>query len=117
MQTYQHRHNVHTTKCFYCFLGTPLSHSPFSRSHVPSLYHSPTLPLRHSRILPFSHSSSPTISPPTLPLPQSAMLFVTLTLSDPGYFRQLTIRGGGGFKSPPPTISKTIVSIFTISYM
>ena len=25
-----------------------------------------------------------------------------LTLSDPGYFRQLTIRGGGGFKSPPP---------------
>ena len=25
----------------------------------------------------------------------------TLTLSDPGYFRQLTIRGGGGFKSPP----------------
>ena len=26
----------------------------------------------------------------------------TLTLSDPGYFRQLTIRGGGGFKSPPP---------------
>ena len=40
-----------------------------------------------------------------------------LTLSDPGYFRQLTIRGGGGFKSPPPTISKTIASIFTISYM
>ena len=41
-----------------------------------------------------------------------------LTLSDPGYFRHLTIRGGGGgFKSPPPTISKTIVSIFTISYM
>ena len=39
-----------------------------------------------------------------------------LTLSDPGYFRQLTIRGGG-FKSPPPTISKTMVSIFTISYM
>ena len=25
---------------------------------------------------------------------------VVLTLSDPGYFRQLTIRGG--FKSPPP---------------
>ena len=23
----------------------------------------------------------------------------TLTLSDPGYFRQLTIRGGGGFKN------------------
>ena len=42
-----------------------------------------------------------------------------LTLSVPGYFRQLTIRGGGGgFKSPPPpTISKTIMSIFTISYM
>ena len=42
---------------------------------------------------------------------------LALTLSDPGYFRQLTVRGGGGFKSPPPTISKTIVSIFTISYM
>ena len=42
-----------------------------------------------------------------------------LTLSDPGYFRQLTIRGGGGLKSPPPppTISKTVWSIFTISYM
>ena len=26
---------------------------------------------------------------------------LNLTLSDPGYFRQLTIRGGG-FKSPPP---------------
>ena len=48
--------------------------------------------------------------------------FHRLTLSDPGYFRQLTIRGGGGgggggFRSPPTTISKTIVSIFTISYM
>ena len=43
--------------------------------------------------------------------------FIDLTLSDPGYFRQLTIRGGGGFKSPPPTISKNVVSIFTISYM
>ena len=42
---------------------------------------------------------------------------VTSTLSDPGYFRQLTIRGGGGaLKAPPHTISKTIVSIFTISY-
>ena len=42
-----------------------------------------------------------------------------LTLSDPCYFGQLTIRGGGGggLKAPPPTISKTIVSIFTISYM
>ena len=28
--------------------------------------------------------------------------FNALTLSDPGHFRQLTIRGGGGFKSPPP---------------
>ena len=29
------------------------------------------------------------------------VLTAVLTLSDPGYFRQLTIRGGG-FKSPPP---------------
>ena len=42
----------------------------------------------------------------------------SLTLSDPCYFRQLTIRGGA-LKAPPPptTISKTIVSIVTISYM
>ena len=40
----------------------------------------------------------------------------SLTLSDPGYFKQLTIRGGGALKKPR-TISKTIVSIFTISYM
>ena len=43
-----------------------------------------------------------------------------LNLSDPGYFRQLTIRGGRALKAPPPpppTISKTIVSIFTILYM
>ena len=46
-------------------------------------------------------------------------IFVTtpLTLSDPGYFRQLMIRGGVGALKAPPTISKTIVSIFTISYM
>ena len=31
------------------------------------------------------------------------------TVNDPG--------GGGALKAPPPTISKTIVSIFTISYM
>ena len=39
---------------------------------------------------------------------------MTLTLSDPGYFRQLTIRGGGGWAlkaPPPPKISKTILSI------
>ena len=41
-----------------------------------------------------------------------------LTLSVPGYFRQLTI-WGRALKAPPPppTISKIIVSIFTISYM
>ena len=40
----------------------------------------------------------------------------TLTLCDPGYFRQLTIQGA--FKAPPPTISKTITSItdFGISF-
>ena len=42
----------------------------------------------------------------------------SLILSDPGtYFRQLTIREEGLLKPPPLTISKTIVSIFTISYM
>ena len=42
-----------------------------------------------------------------------------LALSDPGYFRQLAIRGGGGALKapPPPTILKTLVSIFTILYM
>ena len=33
-----------------------------------------------------------------------------------GIFQTANDPGGGGFKSPP-TISKTIVSIFTISYM
>ena len=43
---------------------------------------------------------------------------MVLTLSDPGYFRQLTIGGVGALKAPPPpTISKTVLSIFTISYM
>ena len=41
--------------------------------------------------------------------------YVPLTLSDPGYFRQLTIREPP--PPPPPTISKTILSIFNISYM
>ena len=43
-----------------------------------------------------------------------------LTLSHSGYFRQLTIRVGGGgvgLKPPPSKITKSIVSIFTISYM
>ena len=48
---------------------------------------------------------------------KKCQVYYTLTLSDPGYFRQLTIRGGGALKAPPPTISKTILSIFAISYM
>ena len=40
-----------------------------------------------------------------------------LTLSYPGYLRQLITIRGGFKRPPPPTISKTIVSIFTISYM
>ena len=35
-------------------------------------------------------------------------LIKRLTLSDPGYFRQLTIRGGGP-KSPPPLRSGNIL--------
>ena len=47
---------------------------------------------------------------------------VALTLSDPGYFRQLTIRGVGGgvaLKAPPPPPYdlENYWSIFTISYM
>ena len=40
------------------------------------------------------------------------------TLSDPGYFKHLTIRGGG-FKSrrPPPYDLENLSSISTISYM
>ena len=35
-----------------------------------------------------------------------------------GLFQTANDPGGGGFKAPPPhTISKTIASIFTISYM
>ena len=41
----------------------------------------------------------------------------TEPLFNPIRSRQLTIRGGGALNPPPPTISKTIVSIFTISYM
>ena len=37
------------------------------------------------------------------------MEWISLTLSDPGYFRQLTIRGGGGFKSPPPLRSRKLL--------
>ena len=33
----------------------------------------------------------------------------TLTLSDPGYFRQLTIRGGGALKAPPPLRSRKLL--------
>ena len=40
-----------------------------------------------------------------------------LTLSDPGYFKELTIRGALKAHPPPPSISKNIESIFTISYM
>ena len=33
----------------------------------------------------------------------------SLTLSDPGYFRQLTIRGGGALKPPPPLRSRKLL--------
>ena len=44
---------------------------------------------------------------------------VYLNLIRSGLFQTSNDPGGGGFKSPspPPTISKTVVSIFTISYM
>ena len=41
----------------------------------------------------------------------------TLTLSDPGYFRQLTIRGGGGFKSPPYDLENYCVNLHYIIHV
>ena len=35
--------------------------------------------------------------------------YTILTLSDPGYFRQLTIRGGGALKAPPPLRSRKLL--------
>ena len=45
--------------------------------------------------------------------------YTTLTLSNPGCFRQYNDPGGGGERAlkAPSAISKTIVLIFTISYM
>ena len=40
-----------------------------------------------------------------------------LTLSDPGYFRQLTIRGGGGFKSPPYDLENYCVNLHHIIHV
>ena len=40
---------------------------------------------------------------------RAAISFLALTLSDPGYFRQLTIRGGGDFKSPPLLRSRKLL--------
>ena len=40
-----------------------------------------------------------------------------LTLSDPGYFRQLTIRGGGGFKSPPYDLENFCVNLHRIIHV
>ena len=38
----------------------------------------------------------------TLYLKIASFVITNLTLSDPSYFRQLTIRGGGALKAPPP---------------
>ena len=38
---------------------------------------------------------------------------LVLTLSDPGYFRQLTIRGGGALKAPPPLQSRKLLCQFS----
>ena len=37
------------------------------------------------------------------------LFLLLLTLSDPGYFRQLTIRGGGALKAPPPLRSRKLL--------
>ena len=47
-------------------------------------------------------------------------LFVFIYTVNPirsGLFQTANDPGGGALKAPPPTISKSIVSIFTISYM
>ena len=48
----------------------------------------------------FSHCNSNTLF--TLFNSYCMNVYGCLTLSDPGYFRQLTIRGGGALKAPPP---------------
>ena len=39
------------------------------------------------------------------------MINSLLTLSDPGYFRQLTIRGGGALKAPPYDLENYCVNL------
>ena len=63
----------------------------------------------NSRNLHLLHKNNAIVSKPLLGIMvknkwcnlEYILLKFALTLSDPGYFRQLTI-GGGGFKSPPP---------------
>ena len=40
-----------------------------------------------------------------------------LTLSDPGYFRQLTIRGGGALKAPPYDLENYSVNLHHIIHV
>ena len=55
------------------------------------------------------HKGKRPLPPPHIETPLPIEKKFPLTLSDPGYFRQLTIRGGGALKDPPPLRSRKLL--------